>query len=99
MPEHEREELLNIVHEAVESAINKRVVSILLWIVGVGFANLAAVLTGVWMFWDTQHTARVAIADRWTGTMEYIAEKERREENQNYRTVDIRRIQSENKPN
>jgi len=98
MPEEERQQLMDLVHEAVESAINKRVVAILRWVVGVGCANCVAILAGLWMFWDAQHSAKVATVDRWTGTMEYIAEMHRLQLNEGYDPVDINMIREKYKP-
>jgi len=98
MPEQERNEIIEIVHDAVESAINKRIVSALVWVVCVGVANFFAIVSGIWMFWNVQNNTQTAIADRWTGTMESVSEVQRKQRNPSYQTVDVRALQQEFRP-
>ncbi|MEI6278293.1 MAG: hypothetical protein WCQ16_02775 [Verrucomicrobiae bacterium] len=97
MPD-EIDRISKLVHEAVESAINKKIVSALFWIIGVGLLNFGAITTGVVMFWQAQATMSIVGGDRWTGTMAQVAEYERDNKNPDYKTVDIRQIQSQHYP-
>jgi hypothetical protein len=102
MPDHEREEILQIVKDCIKHEIDARIVRALIWIVGVGLANFAAIVTGVWMFWSVSQsveTTRTAVVhDRWTGTMEQFAEYERTKTVVGYAPIDVRMIQQKYPP-
>ena len=98
MGELRREEVVELVQLAVESAINSRVVQALVWIVCVGILNFAAIVTGVWLFWDAQQNVKVVARDRWTGQMELAAEYYRDNLNAGYVPVPVREIQREYQP-
>ena len=102
MPDRQREEIIDIVKEAIKSEIDARIVRALVWIIGVGLANFAAIVTGVWMFWTVSQRVEdsrdIAIHDRWTGTMAVMAEYERKNLTTGYVPVDILEIQKKYPP-
>lgn len=95
MPSQDREEIIEVVHDAVEAAINRKIVSALVWLVGVGVLNFGAIVTGIIVFQATANSLSAVASDRWTGTMEMNSEWHRKDLNANYKPVDVRNIQRE----
>lgn len=98
MPEKDREEIKEMVADVVQSTINQIIVKALVWIVGFLALNAGIGATGVWMFWDVNQRARMAVSDRWTGSMELMSEYDRRNLNAAYIPVDVRKIQEKYPP-
>jgi len=101
MPDHERDEIIKIVKDAIKAEINSRIVNFLGWILTAMLANLGVLGTGLWMFWtvtqNMEATKSFAQHDRWTGTMEQVAEYERGKTT-GYIQVDVRAIQAKYPP-
>lgn len=97
MPDYERDEIIQIVQEAIKAEINTRVVNFLGWILAGVIANLGVLGTGLWMFWtvtqNMEATKALTQHDQWTGTMEMVSEYER-SKNASYVPVDVRAIQA-----
>ena len=98
MPDPEKEAIIEVVHGAVEAAINKRIVSAMFWLVAIGVANFAAVVGVVVTIQNFDMKMNATVGDRWTGTMEDVAELHRDRENPNYNPVHVRDIQTKYKP-
>jgi hypothetical protein len=97
MPTQDRDEIIKVVHEAVEAAINRKIVAALAWLVVVGIANFGALVTGIIVIQSTASSLSTVASDRWTGTMEDVAEWHRKDRNPNYKTVNVRDIQTQNR--
>lgn len=97
MPDHERDEIINIVKEAIKAEINTRVVNFLGWILAGVIANLGVLGAGLWMFWNVtqsmEATKMLSQKDRWTGTMEMAAEYEH-SKLPGYISINVRDIQA-----
>ena len=100
MPDHERDEIIAIVKDCIKAEINSRIVTALGWIIGVGLANFAAIVTGIWLFWNVSQsieaTKNNVVRDRWTGSMAVVAELHRQHLNPTYLPIDVRKIQQDN---
>lgn len=79
----------------VDTAINRRLVGVLTWLILAILANAGTMIAGVALAIADRQKILSGQTDRWTGTMAHAAEMERAHINPGYNSIQTRDIQKQ----
>jgi hypothetical protein len=98
MPVHEREEIVRIAHEVFIASSNALIVRYLKAVVLLMFSSLVGIGACLWFAFNVYSSTQEVVKDRWTGTMTFVAERERMLSNPGYVPIDTDEIQKKYMP-